>query len=208
MTVQIIDHIMYINKDYSVLTIKGTNLFVPESYGLRPISPHTANYRGWQGKYTVYNDKLLLSDLRVFHDASINTPTINGHSPTVNEHSLIAQLRKQMLIADCTYSNLDMAIDFTGGMLIVDDCIKLSGCHYFWRYTDVFELVFQQGQLISANNHSDFVQAIREKYFIDNELDTVSDVAVSRNKELNQWIKNTLKFDYYSFVGKSKYLTD
>ena len=58
MTGQITDKLIYDRKSFEIVGIKGEGLYTPDEFDLTPVSPNTANWRGYKMTYKIYYNKL------------------------------------------------------------------------------------------------------------------------------------------------------
>jgi hypothetical protein len=141
------------------------------------------------------SDQLVLADLHVFHDAGHpsknrrpNGPVIAGVAPETSE---------SWVGFNCFYRNLNIQLPFTGGLVLgrslVRDLIVNMGYHPFWKFEEVYELTFQDGELLAAANRSDVGATIRERHLVEGVMkrpDLTDDAAV------RDWIARAFSLSY------------
>lgn len=195
MTAQMSDGFLLNDTKFSVAGINGKGLFNPEQFGLHPVGTCTACWRGYVCLYSLKDDKLLLDELELslvdFNGqevASTVGPAINGVEPSVpkNEHAIFNNI----------YKNLNLNINFTGGLLIGREFIRElyvhMGFHPAWKYREVFELVFEEGILREKRDMSKAMQEFREtmaKYPLRPGFEASEEM-------LKAWIESTFSLDY------------
>jgi hypothetical protein len=194
-TTQVTDSALFQGDRFLVCGANGTELVEPSQFGLKPAMPSTACYRGWMAEYLLIGQQLQLADLYVFHDAGLpinnrkpNGPVINGVSP---------QDPKTPLGFNCLYKGLDLPLLFTGGLLLGKDLIRdllgNTGFHAFWKFEEVHELIFQQGQLTKAVDKSDIARTVRAQHLVKGFLGRPD---LSREKEVAEWIEGSFSLRY------------
>lgn len=190
MTAQIPDSVEFGATTYSIAGVAGDGLFEPLHHGIRPIPLHTACHRGFVCRYSVRDERLRLVHLeigieRVTDDARARrrAPTLFGVAPVADEARTAA-----------TYEGLDEPIAFTGGLLcghgFVQDLYVHMGFQPAWRYETVVELVFREGVLRSATDHSAEMLRVR------NELAAGERADPDGRGDLRRWIGRTFSLDY------------
>ncbi len=197
MTAQIPDTILMDEKGFSIVGVNGRELFTPQSVGITPVASMSACWRGYVCKYKVMDRKLILDGLLLsfgFDDMSGKdrkfvpqiSPTINGVSPT-SKHPTFSNI----------YEGLNLEIQFTGGILAGDGFIQSlyvhMGFHPAWKYQNVFELIFDNGEVQETRDVSKQVEHIRNTV---NKLPLEPDILKLTEKEVESWIEKTFRLDY------------
>jgi hypothetical protein len=201
MTAQMHDRINYQGHEYNLVGINGSELFNPEKFGFKPTGRVTSCGRGFVCHYILSGNTLVLSKLEVSYGHLGRTkfspkkcPTINNVSPTYTEDR---SARFNNL-----YENLNLKIEFTGGILIADDFIyKLGvnmGFHPAWKYRIIYELTFDNGQMINLQDVSKKMEEIREE-MIQRPLEPGLDVDF---REHARWVNSTFSLVYSYNNGK------
>lgn len=141
--------------------------------------------------YSLLNDNLVLKELDINLGepkegklAPITGPELNGVRPEQEPTYKINNI----------YKNINLPIDFTGGILIARDFIQElyvhMGFHDPWKYEEVHELLFEEGKLIEKRDVSEKLAQIRDK------LAKKPLRPDFRQMELQDWIKSTFRLDY------------
>ena len=94
------------------------------------------------------------------------------------------------------YDELNVAVDFTGGLLATGDFIQdlyvHMGFHPAWKYKTVFEVIFSHGNVIETRNVSDRMEEIRKKM-----VKSPLQPGVNATKEeVQEWVASTFKLNY------------
>lgn len=195
MTAQIPDTFLLDDSVFSLVGINGNGLFDPERFGILPIGTCSACWRGHTCSYSLRNDALLLDQLCLtlghFDGADFVAevgPVINGVEASRSTHA--------QSIFNNMYNNLNLSIDFTGGLLVgrefIEELYVHMGFHPAWKYREVFELLFEKGNLKEKRNVSKAMQELREKmvnYPMEPEYK-------ASEEEVKSWIESTFRLDY------------
>jgi hypothetical protein len=146
MTAQIEDVVVFRGRMYALIGVNGPGLFEPDKHGLQVHMTTTACRRGYVCEYAVDDERLFLIGLRL---GMTQPPTrVFG-----------ADLR--MIGSAATYSPIRVPLTFAGGLLLGagsthDDCAYM-GNHPAWRYTEILELLVEDGQLVTVFDRSGMV---------------------------------------------------
>ena len=183
MTGQTPDTLIYKNTSYAIVGMKGEEILHPIDFGLEPRSPHTGNWRGYVMRYKVQSQRLLLDKMDVYvEDLNLDPPKINDVKPTKKKEGLL----------HLVYKYLNLQTKFTGGILIGKDFIYSMYVHMGFQspisHETVFELVFENGILISRKDLSKLMKEYREK--------GKSDGKLAPNGDVMKWISRTFSLDY------------
>ncbi|MBY9003803.1 MAG: hypothetical protein KGD73_07515 [Candidatus Lokiarchaeota archaeon] len=183
MTGQIPDNVIYRDEVYALAGVKGEGLYVPLDFGLTPVSPHTANWRGFVSTYEVSNDHLFLKEMHVsIKEKSDIYPDINGIKPESKIEGIV----------HLDYKGINFKTNFTGKIIIVKDFIDSMYVHMGFQsplsFRKVIELEFKEGDLISKKDLSDKIQKYRKKDY--------SDGKIKPEGDLMKWIDRTFSLDY------------
>lgn len=183
MTGQVPDTMIYKNSSYSIVGLKGDGLPSPLDFSLEPVSPHTANWRGFVMTYIVVGKHLNV------HEMNVTLKDIRGKPPVINDVN--PQLEKSVLI-HLTYNNLRLKTQFTGEILISKNFIDSMYVHMGFQsplsFETVFELEFRKGELISTLDLSKQMKEYREQNITDGKLGPYDDPKA--------WIARTFSLDY------------
>ena len=183
MTGQIPDQVIYNNEIYDLVGLKGDGLYEPFDFGLTPVSPHTANWRGFVSCYEVSDKILTLKDLDVhISNSDNNFPEINGVRPTIQVEGMI----------HLKYENLKLKTNYTGTILIARDFIDSIYVHMGFQsplsFNKVIELEFSKGDLISEKELSKKMKNFRKNKKLDGKLKI--------DEDISNWINRTFSLDY------------
>lgn len=174
MTAQLCDQVMFEGVSCDLVCWTGGELFDPRVYGVNPVSYLTSLNRGWLAHYRVER-RLSLEELMLEHEVvgANDKLTRHGRAPAIN--GVEPDLKKEW---PCNghYRELNLPIAFGGGMLIGDgDAIERfgRGSPPAWAYRRLRELVFIDGELIEAIDHSTIAAALRERDALRHDADRV-----------------------------------
>jgi hypothetical protein len=162
MTAQVPESIQYHGQAYSIAGKNGTGLFDPTQHGVQPVGRCTACWRGYYCSYSVDEQRLLLVALRL--NADQPAPTLFGVHPKPQMRSFRGH---EFRVWDAVYEPLRHAVPYTGGLLLARDFIQESyvhmGFHPAWKYREVHELVFRDGELEHAMDRSGQIAELRRE---------------------------------------------
>ena len=183
MTGQIPDTLIYNKSSYSIVGLKGEGLSTPLDFGLKPISPHTANWRGFITTYKITENCLIVHEMNVtVEDLKENPPLINGITPEIRKEGL----------SHLKYKNLKLKTHFTGKILIAKDFIDSMYVHMGFQsplsFKTVIELKISVGYLIEFINFSEIMKKYRKR--------NISDGKLGPTENLQEWIARTFSLDY------------
>ena len=165
MTAQINDRFRYHDTEYSIVGISEGEIFNPAVFGLKPVMVSTACWRGFDLVFAISDSHLVLDELNVSHMEvgddyeSFYGPILNGITPTGPEDEI------GLDAFNAHYKGLNHRIEYTGGLLLAEGFIdKLyvhMGFHPGWKYKNVTELVFENGELKREFDRSEKMAQIR-----------------------------------------------
>ncbi|NVM18646.1 MAG: hypothetical protein HWN80_13095 [Candidatus Lokiarchaeota archaeon] len=183
MTGQVPDTLIYRNNEYSIVGLKGEDLPSPFDYDLRPVSPHTANWRGFVMNFIIVEKCLELDEMNVtVEDTKKKHPIINDVKPKAKKEGLI----------NLKYENLKLKTQFSGKMLIAKDFIDSMYVHMGFQspisFDTVIELEFSDGNLLSVKDMSEKMKKYRRK--------NISDGKLKPTHDPQAWIARTFSLDY------------
>ncbi|MHA1499962.1 MAG: hypothetical protein ACTSRT_20740 [Promethearchaeota archaeon] len=172
MTGQIPDNLIYKKSSYSMVGLKGEGLPSPLDFGLEPVSPHTANWRGFIMNYKIAKNHLIVQDMNVtVKNLKEKPPLINDVNPETKKEGLL----------HLTYKSLELKTQFTGKILIAKDFIDSMYVHMGFQsplsFNTVIELKISDGALIKVTDFSEMM----EKY---------------RKLNISAWLARTFSLDY------------
>jgi hypothetical protein len=184
MTAQISDTFLFQDKNFSIVGVNGQELFSPAVYNMQPLPRITSCWRGYICTYKTLYNKLLLDSLQTNLDHE--GPPINNVHPVFLHKSTF----------DNAYKDLNLSVDFTGGILIAHAFISQlyvhMGFHPAWKYEIVFELILSQGYVLDTRDVSQKMAELREK-MTRKPLGPGPDAS---KKEIEDWVASTFKMDY------------
>jgi hypothetical protein len=184
MTAQIPDSFLFQDKKFSIVGVNGAGLFDPYVHKLTPLPRITSCWRGYVCTYKTLYNKLLLDILQV--NLGDEGPTVNGNRPTFDPKNIF----------DNTYNDLNLHMDFTGGMLIANAFLQHlyvhMGFHPAWKYETVFELVISQGYVLESRDVSQQMAELRDR-MVRQPLEPNSDAS---KDEIEKWIASTFRMEY------------
>jgi hypothetical protein len=157
MTAQFSDSVVYRGKDYALAGKSGKGLFDPGEHGMKPVGRCSACWRGFLCSYRVDGKRLVLDQLAVCLDGP--APALFGVEPKVGGDGFP--------LFDVTYEGLNDTAPYTGGLLLGRGFIKglyvHMGFHPAWKYREVHELLFENGQLIREGDRSKEIAEFRRE---------------------------------------------
>jgi hypothetical protein len=184
MTAQIHDSLLFQDQKFSIAGVNGGNLFHPAEYDMQPLPRITSCWRGYVCTYKTLYNKLLLDTLQT--NLGQKGPAINNIQPAFSTAGTF----------DNIYHDLNLLIDFSGGMLVVNGFIQAlyvhMGFHPAWKYETVLELVFSQGYLLETKNVSRQMAELRDR-ITRQPFQPGKDAS---RQELDDWIASTFKRSY------------
>ena len=195
MTAQMPDQFVLNDHVYSIVGIKGGELFRPREFGLNPVTACTACWRGHVCQYGIENDRLVLDKLQIalghFRENGLQLqqgPEINGVRP-------VAPGGKYALFNN-VYEGLSLEMKFTGGVLIADGFIQElyvhMGFHPAWKYRTVFELIFDKGGVVEIRDVSKKMAELRSEMI----KRPMSPGLEAGDQRIESWVKSTFSLDY------------
>lgn len=164
MTQQWPDQVVFEGLSCDLICRAGGELFDPCAHGLNPVRICTALDRGVLAHYRV-DRRLWLDELALEHapvgqgdklPGAGQAPPINGVEPQPCGHR----------VGNCHYLGLALPIRFDGGLLIGDGGTIgrfPRGSPPPWAYVRLRELVFVDGDLLDAIDHSGIADALRDR---------------------------------------------
>lgn len=148
MTAQISNLFKIKDKEYDLIGSSGDINFDPRDYGLTPVAPHTANWRGYYYEANIKDKKLVVENLHV-NNATNDYPEINGVKP-------IDEKAESSFYA---YYNVDLPIDYTGKILLGYGFLRRYYQHMGYQaphaYQELLMLTFNNGELVLTKDLSE-----------------------------------------------------
>ncbi|GAB4396481.1 MAG: hypothetical protein OHK0052_17820 [Anaerolineales bacterium] len=156
MTDQILDTLIYYNRECPLLAICGDGLLTPRDFSINPTMLHTGCLRGYYMRYSCQDGQLFLDQMTV--------RAVDGR------YSKIGNLEPFQSFGEMwtamTYAKLCEPVPYTGGIVIGRDFqreVKPIHPHKYFSYKSVTELLFENGKLQKEINYSEkFTENLRE----------------------------------------------
>ena len=185
MTSQVFEALFYdaLSKDqsFTILGLSNGQPYIPGMSGLNPISASSACWSGYSASYGVINNTLCLQHLFINHSEDSITPSTMPPPPINNTE---AQLSDVPHIGAWMYSNIELPLDYSGGIIIAKDFLYQYGqptiSEPIWQHESVHELIFKKGILYEDNNMNSIAEEYRKRkksvksFFDPQELDNLS----------------------------------
>lgn len=163
MTAQLSDIYYYRGEEWDIAAVEKVWPFDIKSLGVKPVPPHTACWNGYVCEYAIEKDKLLLQNLQLCLDEEY--PEINGVKAVNNPKD------KVVLWGFKKYEEINIKVKYSGGLIIarefIDDYYIHMGYHHPYAYRQVYELIFEDGNLVEEINRSDDMERLREEEKLD-----------------------------------------
>ena len=163
MTAQVSDSVIYQCQDFSITGINGSGLFDPIDYGIIPKMISTACRRGYYCTYEVTNGNLYLRCLNIGLTKEESLSAKQGKGPKLFDKAPEYSDTEHCFV----YDELHEQIPFTGGILLGRDFIKEMyvhmGFHPAYKFKIVYEMIFDNGKVISESDRSAKMSQYREK---------------------------------------------
>jgi len=187
MTAQIPDFVDVDGDEFAIAGVKGSGLFDPNDYGLKPRVISTACWRGFVAHYGIDYSALVLRSLLIGFDDPPMSPgePFRGLRPTWDDREHAWR-----------YSGVDLRVRFGGAMLCGRDFIPElyahMGFHPAWKYRRVLELRFEDGRLLEQRDLSSRFAELRERL----SLEPLRPGPEADAAERQRWIDGTFSLDY------------
>jgi len=161
-TAQIEDTVTYLGHEFALAGIERGDLFRPADYGINARGTGSACWRGSHCRYAVEGDALLLEELWVSLVLDDAVAAREGRGVP-----LAGRLPSYESLGPCKfhYERLAMPLDYTGGLLLGSGLMRFvyMGHQPAWQYQQVYELVFEGGRLIAADDRSGAMSVVRAR---------------------------------------------
>jgi hypothetical protein len=170
MTAQFSDIFIFKDVKFELAAFSSDEPFEPEEYQMQPTGRFTSCWRGFLCIYALKENNLILKDLSInLYDETNKTERISLRGPELNSVKPIApDPEEKHWFFNNNYQNVDLMLDYSGGMLIGNDFIEElyvhMGFHPAWKYKEVFELDFEKGILLSAVDKSHEMDVLRKHF--------------------------------------------
>jgi len=195
MTAQMHDRAIFQGKEFDLVGVNGLELFNPEKFEIKTAGISSACWRGFLCQYTIRENALTLDNLQVSSGHLGRTKFSPKKCPVINNISPFYTEDRGSPFNNM-YENLNLKMEFTGGILIADSFIyKLGvnmGFHPAWKYRLIYELTFDNGQTINIQDISKKMEEIREE-MIQHPLEPGSDASYMEHA---RWVNSTFSLVY------------
>jgi hypothetical protein len=200
MTAQFHDTILINEKEFSIVGVNGAGLFTPQSVGITPLGIMSACWRGYLCQYKINANALILDGLKlsfgIFEGSGQDRKFIRQTSPAINGVNPNTPTGKLPAFSNL-YEQLNLSVHFTGGLLAGDGFIQKlyvhMGFHPAWKYQNVFELLFDNGNVWEIRDVSQKMEQIRNKM---SASPLEPDFLKTSKQEREAWIEKTFKLNY------------
>ena len=167
MSGQVDDNFLFNEKEYILAAIEYPKHFLDfEQFKLKPIEFDTSCWRGFINTFAIDDNKLVLDRIYTNNGNKKNfkIPKINGKTPKIMTNEDSIDDYKYFRILD--YTDLKFKINYGGSIIIARDFIQKYYVHMGFQspifYKEIIKLEFQNGELISTLDISDFAESIRQ----------------------------------------------
>jgi hypothetical protein len=163
-----VDEFLLENEVYEIYGLKG-DLFVPEEYMIQPVASASSCWRGYWGIYTYHDDRLFLNRLEInLAENGTGNPILGLEINNVIPELQLPQYEGDIPYFNNIYEDIDLQLNFTGGIIIVKDSIEklIDPAEYYayiWAFKTIYELIFQDGKIIEKRDISEKMVEIRNK---------------------------------------------
>ena len=190
MTAQIGDKFEFDGENYSIVAKSASLDFNPVKYGIIPSSSCTACWDGYWCIYNITEEGIFLKDLYIHaHDNSY--PEIEGVAVFSERGNDFNYMGHRL------YKGLNIKMNYTGKILVGSKFIPKYYIHMgyqsAWAYEVLTEFVFENGNLVKANDLSDVAAKLRAK--IDEDRKN-ADFSMRSELDLRRFIEESFSLDY------------
>jgi len=208
MTAQISDIIDYRERPFNLAGVNGDGLFDPSEHGVKVRMIDTSCWRGYYCRYDVSDGFLRLKQVYVglndddrIRVESGQGPLLFGRTPSryiVHGHSWSEEDGDQYSWEsnDFRYDQLHELIPFSGGLLLGDgfmwEMYVHMGFHPAYKFREVHELIFEDGQVVSATDRSKEIAGFRDA-IAERPLQPTDP---NHAQEIEDWIDRTFSQNY------------
>lgn len=190
-TVQIADRVDLAGQGYCIAGVEGGPLFDPPAHHIKPGPFSTACWRGYICEYRVNDDSLRLQRLVISGGSTLAGRPLCAGSTLLG--ATLAESRT-LGVPALAIDGLDMATEFTGGLLLGRDFIAAAyanmGFHPAWRFKEIIELRVDHGIVTGAADRSAELAAIRRG------ITTGDIVDPDGPRGGTGWVQRTFSLDY------------
>ena len=185
MTAQRPEVVYLSNCRYALCGVNGIGLFDPREEGFDPVALSSACWRGFVSTYRVRRGVLYLDCVGIGLDpesweTGSSAPELFGAKASKDDDRGFA-----------VFEDLEHEVGFTGGLLLgrgfIEELYVHMGFHPAYKFRDVVELRFEDGQLVERLDRSEQMEALRNERGR-GEWDG--------SKSLPEWIDDCFRLDY------------
>jgi hypothetical protein len=188
MTAQIQNTLFYNDRKFSIIALQNELDYVPNNYGIEPDTSCSACWRGYYCKFGIINKQLVLMDWNIFYNEGDDAPIL-GNIKAIESTGL------------WKYISLDFPVQYNGGIVIgagfKDEYYIHMGFQNVYAYEIVLELIFDNGILIDAIDHSVKIEQLRNNLSKSN---TTSDEKIFNS--ISQLFSLRYEERWNDFVGR------
>lgn len=163
MTAQVGDSYSYQGENYSIIAMSVPMTFLPQKYGMVPSPRCTACWNGYWCEYEISEEGMILKNLFI-HTENDYYPEVNGVSVCKKKNQ---EKKDFSYMGHHKYENINLPMEYTGKIVVGSGFLREYYIHMgyqrAWAYEKVFELCFENGKLISKEDHSKIVAKVREE---------------------------------------------
>jgi hypothetical protein len=190
-TSQIPDTIVFEDSRYVLAGLHGGSLFKPADYEIEPEAMSSACWRGYFCAYDTGRYRLVLTGLCIGARSKVFGSEITPHTQVFG--------RTPEVGTDYAYRDIDLAIPFTGSLLLgqgfIDALYVHMGFQPAWKFSRVIELHLESGIVSRHLDRSEAAQEVRDAV----ESGDTNDP--ERSSESLDWIKEMYTLDGRRSLG-------
>jgi hypothetical protein len=197
MTIQIPNIIVYKERRFMIAVSIGSGLFDPQENGIEPGWGDASCHAGYYCDYCLKEEQLYLTKLAIvgFSADYDKLLTKSREGPTYFFGREPKYSKKSGFII---YTGLFHPFKFTGGLLLVNETYPNylhTHLHPACGYSEVHELIFDNGRLQSAVDHSAQMSEFSEML-----MDWPLKASDPHTQEIKDWIHQTFSHIYQSLL--------
>jgi hypothetical protein len=204
MTGQEPDRFYYKDQRLDLVGIKGKNISVPESFGIKTYSRSTNCWRGYIMRYKIIGNELVLDGFW-FNSEDDNLPEINNvkpvKTPDIKPESITESEDWMSFMFEYEYKDVNMRINFKGSLWLARDFIRSEYVHMGFQsptaYRTVLKFDFKDGIIINVEDKSKDAEKARQ----DGSCKAPQPKSMSSN-DLEEWIMERFSLDIDSYKKK------
>jgi hypothetical protein len=166
-TAQMSDRFIFRGEDFYLSGINGVGLFNPRKYKMKPTDWCTACHTGFLSTYEIKDKLLFLKELEIcLTEVDCPGQLVKKVKPKEINGKLPSEIIDDRPF-EYFYEDLYLKVPFNGGLVIannfIDELYVHMGFHPPWKYKTVYELIFQNGNLLEERDLSQKMEVIRKK---------------------------------------------